>query len=197
MSVKKTNSSKLEYIIIFVFISSFTIWGISKCRSTKRDYELESVQTQLEELKTKQNSLENNVVATEPAQSMESPTTNPPAPTIINEPTTSGDRVSNLPAPKPRNVSQSSTTGSSVLYVTIDNLNMREQPILNAPIVAKLRLFEAVNYLGETTEKVDAINLGKGVSKDPWVKIQTNTGKQGWVFGAGVHIYKKKNPLVK
>ena len=81
---------------------------------------------------------------------------------------------------------------SSTLYVTIDGLNVRKEPGLKGETIAKLALYEPVTFLNKKTEWTQEISLGYEKVTDHWVKIRTQSGKEGWVFGAGVHYYKMK-----
>jgi hypothetical protein len=80
----------------------------------------------------------------------------------------------------------------SRLYITIKNLNMRKTPDLNGDLITKLELFEEVFFLNEVTDSTFQINLGYEIANEPWVKIKTKKGQEGWVYGAGVNYYKKK-----
>jgi cell division septation protein DedD len=85
-----------------------------------------------------------------------------------------------------------STEKTSILYVTIDGLKIRKKPALNSPVVAKLELYEQVTFLNQKSEKPQEINLGEETVTDYWVKVRNADGKEGWVFGAGVHYYKMR-----
>ncbi|GEM_PF-405222 len=78
------------------------------------------------------------------------------------------------------------------LYVTINNLKLRAHPSLKGQVIATLPLYEEVFFLDEVTSKRDTINLGYEVAIEPWVKVRTQKGKVGWVYGAGVDFYKYK-----
>lgn len=95
-------------------------------------------------------------------------------------------------APKTAAPVQSAESKYSTLYVTIDGLKMRKEPNLKGAVVTKLELYEPVYFLNQKTEKIEEISLGYEKVKDHWVKIRTKSGKEGWVFGAGVHYYKMK-----
>lgn len=106
---------------------------------------------------------------------------------------TAGTAVDTTPVaavvPPPKEVIQERYTP---LYVTIAGLNVRAEPKLNARVLDQLELFEEVAFMNEITDFSQEISLGKIVRNDPWVKIRTNKGRTGWVFGAGVHYYKLK-----
>lgn len=78
------------------------------------------------------------------------------------------------------------------LYVTINNLKLRSGPSLKHEVITTLPLYEEVYFLDEVTEKRDTINLGYETAIEPWVKVRTRKGKEGWVYGAGVDFYKYK-----
>ncbi|MCB9333816.1 MAG: SH3 domain-containing protein, partial [Lewinellaceae bacterium] len=76
--------------------------------------------------------------------------------------------------------------------VTINGLKMRKEPNLKSGVVTRLKLDEEVFFLNEKSEKRDTINLGYETVAEYWVKVRTKSGKDGWVFGAGVHYFKMK-----
>ena len=78
------------------------------------------------------------------------------------------------------------------LYVTIDGLNMRTEPTLNSEVILKLDLYEEVYFQNEVTPFRDSISLGNVMAYEPWVKVKHRKGREGWVYGAGVHYYKMK-----
>jgi uncharacterized protein YgiM (DUF1202 family) len=78
------------------------------------------------------------------------------------------------------------------LYVAIEGLKLRTEPNVNAEVITKLALFEKVYYLHETTDFKKEIDWGNNiVTNEPWVKIRTESGRSGWVYGVGVHFYKR------
>lgn len=93
---------------------------------------------------------------------------------------------STTPAPTTR------TEVVSRLYITIDGLKMRKTPELNAEVIVQLPLFEEVYFLNEVTDSTQEISLGYEVANEPWVKVRTKKGHEGWVYGAGVNYYKKR-----
>jgi len=80
----------------------------------------------------------------------------------------------------------------SKLYVVIDGLNLRKEPKLKSDVIVKLPLFEEVFFMNEVTDSTEQINLGYEIADEPWVKIRTRKGHEGWVYGAGVNFYKKE-----
>ncbi len=101
------------------------------------------------------------------------------------------DTSANVAAPKPKE-DLFKMWEYSRLFITIDGLNLRKTPDLNGDLIVKLPLFEEVFFLNEVTDSTYQINLGYEVAEEPWVKIRTKKGHEGWVYGAGVHYYKKK-----
>jgi hypothetical protein len=69
---------------------------------------------------------------------------------------------------------------------------VRKEPGLKGETVAELKLFEPVTFLNQKTDWTQEISLGYEKVTDHWIKIRTQSGKSGWVFGAGVHYYKMK-----
>ncbi len=82
----------------------------------------------------------------------------------------------------------------SRLYITVDNTNLREKPTLDSEVLDQLDLFDEVYFLNEVTDFTEEVNLGKEVTDEPWVKVRSEKGKEGWVYGACVHYYKYKHP---
>lgn len=93
------------------------------------------------------------------------------------------------PTPKP---APTPTTPSTTLYVTMDGLKVRKEPGLKGETIAELKLYEPVTFLNKKTDWTQEISLGTEKATDHWVKVRTKSGKEGWVFGAGVHYYKIK-----
>lgn len=83
------------------------------------------------------------------------------------------------------------------LYVTFPNLNVRSTPQLKGKLIERLKLYDKVLFMNEVTDTTQRINLGDVVANEPWIKIKTPTGNEGWVYGAGVSYYKKKVEGVK
>lgn len=78
------------------------------------------------------------------------------------------------------------------LWVTIDKLKIRTEPGLKSEILGELKLYDKVYYLEEMTDTTYQINLGYEVADEPYVKVRTQRGTVGWVYGAGVHYHKQK-----
>lgn len=158
---------KMEVLIIIIFFIGFAIWVFDKCGDTKRTYS-EQVNAKTDAVDDLLNR-EAAGVALPAADSLpESSTVAPPAATVVRPP-----------------------EGSTSLYVTMDGLNLRDQPNLKGKVLTRLKLYEEVVFLGEVTDSTEQINLGSITADEPWVKVQ-GRGHVGWVYGAGVEYYKKK-----
>lgn len=204
---------KVESLIITVFLLIIAVWAISKC-SSKRAKFVDRVRDTLEEDKEERPLRRDTVYvpqtpAAQPQTYSTSPAGNPASgngglPQLQNQPapqqspatppaTSPGARpaLSNQPQ-APAAAPAAAGSKYSTLYVTIDGLNMRKEPNLKSGVVARLKLNEAVYFLNKKSEKPEEINLGYEKVTDYWIKIRTKSGKDGWVFGAGVHYFKMK-----
>ena len=173
-------------MIIWVAVISFGLWGINKC--SKDDFKdirekaldlpaTESVESGNDEpadadatLSLRDTSITANSQAVSPATA---PVTSAPA----SRPT---------PAPAAEPV-------LSRLYVTIDGLKIRSDPSLEGTVIEQLPLYATVFFMNEVTDSTQKINLGRAIADEPWVKVKSNKGSIGWVYGAGVHYHKIKN----
>ena len=167
---KKGILPRIEIIIIIVFFFSFIIWAVSKCSARKGTGN----------------------------QAME-----------LQDSTAIGDSVilfDNTPKPLPKNenaIGQPDVDPANKdaeltkLYVTIDKLKLRTGPSLDSTVIYEFPLFEQVYFMNEITDSTTQLNLGKEMADEPWVKVKSNRGKVGWVYGAGVHYHKKKRSGVQ
>lgn len=97
--------------------------------------------------------------------------------------------------PEPATVpTPSAAPALSRLYVSLEGLKVRKSPSTGAEVLETLNLFDEVYFLNEVTDSTTTVNLGKQTVTEPWIKIQTPKGRAGWVFGAGVHYYRRKHP---
>ena len=78
----------------------------------------------------------------------------------------------------------------TLLYSTINGLNVRSGPSMKKGVLARLPLYAEVEFTGEVTDSMYQIDLGEITPTAPWVKIKMADGKVGWVYGAGVSYYK-------
>lgn len=165
MSEKKGSIlPSLELLIIGAFFIGFSIWAINKCSSTQGKYIQRAEKKRLREL-------EDSLGEKKKATQTEKPLAN----------------TSPVPAP-------STTPALSRLYVSLEGLKVRKAPSTSAEVLESLNLFDEVYFLNEVTDSTTTVNLGKETVTEPWIKIQTPKGRAGWVFGAGVHYYRRKHP---
>ncbi len=167
MSEKKLDLRKIEIVVIVVFLLGFLMWAVPKCSSTKS--------------KLNENAEKETIADSVKTDSLKS----------VSKP----DSTINISAAKPDSV-QLPAAAKSILYVTINNLKLRTGPSLDSAVVAQLRLFEEVYFMNEVTDFKQELSLGYEVANEPWVKVRTQKGREGWVFGAGVNYYKQKRPGV-
>ncbi|MBK6620853.1 MAG: SH3 domain-containing protein [Saprospirales bacterium] len=166
---------KVEIVIVVVFALSFLVWIVPKCG---RDRPMDDPE-QEELLEADSSQIKGGSPKPGPAVAAARDTT-VKAPAPATPPPAAG-------AAKPEQQ-------YSRLYVTIDGLNLRSTPGLKSGVLAKLVLFEEVYFLNEVTDSTTEVSLGYEKAKEPWVKVRTRKGQEGWVFGAGVSYYKKKRP---
>lgn len=201
---------KVESIIITVFFLCIALWAISKCSSRRSQISKDIRDTVGQEDRPVQRDTIYVPQAQTPAQTQPQPqqpqtyATPQPAPAtggglpkLQNQPpATAAPPSGAIPGVQPTVSNQTRTTQPasqySTLYVTIDGLKMRKEPSLKGALVTKLDLYEQVYFLNKKSEKPEEISLGYEKVTDYWVKVRTKSGKEGWVFGAGVHYYKMK-----
>lgn len=203
---------KIETLIIFVFFACVAMWAVSKCSARRSDLVREARETGSEE-NTEERPAKRDTAAVQqpataqpvqrqpvnvqgpssapaPSAATATPATAPPAAAPGNRPALGGE------APKtttPKSVAPAgSNAESTTLYATIDGLKVRKEAGLKGAVVATLKLYEPVTFLNKKTEWTQEISLGYEKVTDHWVKVRTKSGKEGWVFGAGVHYYKMK-----
>ncbi|MBK8489968.1 MAG: SH3 domain-containing protein [Saprospirales bacterium] len=162
---------KVEIVIVAVFALSFLIWIIPKCGSSRPADD------------TEQNALL-------PADSTQETTASNTLSATVKD--TTAPKVA--PATPAANSPAKQEVQYSRLYVTIEGLNLRSEPGLKSAVLAKIPLFEEVYFLNEVTDTTTEVSLGYEKANEPWVKIRTRKGQEGWVYGAGVSYYKKKRP---
>lgn len=78
----------------------------------------------------------------------------------------------------------------SEIYTWVNELRMREEPTTNSPIVITLKEGEPLDYAGERSDFTEKISLRGTLFDEPWLKVTTKSGKEGWVYGGGVKFYK-------
>ncbi len=82
------------------------------------------------------------------------------------------------------------TPAVTEIYTWVNELRMREEPTTNSPIVVTLKEGEPLDFAGEKSDFTEKISLRGTLFEEPWLKVTTKTGKEGWVYGGGVKFYK-------
>lgn len=162
---------RIEVIISALFFLIFTVWAIGRCSSTRRLYQQKEERRrflQMEEDSIKQ---------------------------MLSEKRRQ-DSIARLPIPIPSG-NGSSAKALSRLYVVVNGLKVRRSPSLDAEVISQLKLFDELYFMDEVTDFTQEINMGKEVANEPWIRVQTREGRTGWVYGAGVNYYKRKNPAAE
>jgi hypothetical protein len=191
---------KSETIILLAFLVCIALWAISKCSESRADAIRKVRQSEDTEQEDRPVRRDTVAVQTAPQKpSNETPATQNPVPPPslapqtqpgVSRPGAIPKRPSNNPDPAP--AAKSTDANGSMLYATIDGLKVRKEPGLKGETLAELALYEPVTFLNKKTEWTQEISLGYEKVTDHWVKVRTRSGKEGWVFGAGVHYYKMK-----
>lgn len=198
---------KIETLIIFVFFGCVALWAASKCSSQRAGFvrhadesggDDEDRPKRRDTVAVQQQPAPQQIVQPLPVNTKNPTAAQPPAEspapsTPASQPGVKPARpeLSNQPNPATKKP-PASTDKYSTLYVSIDGLNVRKEPGLKSETVAKLALYEPVTFLNQKTEWTQEISLGSEKVTDHWVKVRTQSGKEGWVFGAGLHYYKMK-----
>jgi hypothetical protein len=76
-----------------------------------------------------------------------------------------------------------------IFYAWVDKLRVREQPTTKSEIVVEVKEGTSFTYLNEKTDYKERINLRGTLFNEPWLKIKTDDGKEGWVYGGAVKPY--------
>lgn len=157
---EKDSIPNMELILIGAFFVSFLFWAVSKCSVTQSKYEQEAA------LNTPKELVDTTIVQKEiaPTSSDKTVKKTPKTKTVIKE--------------------------VSLLYAVVDGLKLRNGPTRDSSIVQQLTLNEPIYFLNEVSDFKEQINMGTYVADEPWVKVRTKKGFEGWVYGAGVNYYK-------
>lgn len=178
-------------LVIAVFFFSFVVWAVSKCGDTKAKYQAEAAAGQTVPIDTP---------AAAPA-----PVPLPQRQPVASDQAVSGGVASGTIAPAtpdPTTTTPGATAaintpvaapqGLTRLYIVVKDVNLREKPATDGKLVAKLPIFEEVYYLNQVTDFTQKLSIGTETADEPWVKVRTKKGREGWVYGAYVSYIKKK-----
>lgn len=171
---KPSGLIKFQFLLFGLLLVALLIWGSGKCSRTLDDYESERMAETIAQLRADSLARAEVDATAQPNNPLTAPS---------REPTTQADtlRGGNIRVIRER---------TTPLYVTIENLALRAGPGLNYQVVDRLKLFDEVNFLQEVTDSLYEIKLGSITPREPWVKVRSAKGRDGWVYGAGVDFYK-------
>ncbi|MFN0035360.1 MAG: SH3 domain-containing protein [Saprospiraceae bacterium] len=191
---------KAEMLILLAFLVCTALWAVSKCSDRRADTVRRT--RQIEGSDEEDRPVRRDTVVVQSAPQMP---TNPapvntqrPSPPVAQTPQTTAPAPQPGAAPKRPTLSNQasdpapSSTSGSTLFATMEGLKVRKEPGLKGETLAELKLYEPVTFLNKKTDWTQEISLGYEKVTDHWVKVRTQSGKEGWVFGAGVHYYKMK-----
>ena len=91
------------------------------------------------------------------------------------------------------NAPEEQSATPSTFIVNIDNFRLRDQPGLEGKEIAKLRKGTALTDLGQVSDFTTRIKLRGIQFNEPWLKVQTVEGLEGWVYGGGLNFSLNKN----
>ncbi len=163
---------RVQLVLILAFFVGFLIWANTRCDRMREQYrdKWEERQAVLETAK------QDSIAKARQADSLAKALNDAPPPAPEGPGTT-------VLSPRQR---------YTPLYATIDGLNLRAEPNLDGKILTRLKLYEEVEFLNEVTDSTTQVSLGKIETDAPWIKVRSRKGHVGWVYGAGVHYYKRK-----
>jgi hypothetical protein len=164
MSETRKLLPRLEFFIIAVFFIGFLFWGLSRCNAARAKY----TNQELEDRR-----------ADSLLQALNTAT-------IVEK--ARKDSLAAVRRAEEANVVRERVTP---LYATADKVNVRREPRLNAPVVSKLLLNEEVTFLNEVSDFTQEITIEGQTYNEPWVKVKTQAGRIGWVYGGTVSYYKR------
>lgn len=168
MSEKKTGLVlRLEFIVIAIFFIGFLLWSVSRCNSTRSYYAQQEMEEQRADSIMR---AVNETAILEKARK---------------------DSIANAKKQEQAEDLQTERTRYTTLYTTVEKVNVRREPKLNAKVVSRLELHEEVSFLGEVTDFKQEITIEGEQKNEPWVKVKTQAGRIGWVYGGTVSYYKK------
>jgi uncharacterized protein YgiM (DUF1202 family) len=188
LTAKAKQFSKFEVLFVAVMFLCFFAWAFSKCSTQGITPPVTNNPD------TVPDDMEDTGENVSPAAA-----NNPNSPTYdLNEPTTpSASTVTPQPNGNVEVVNRNNPAANggtrrsyTPLYVTLQDLKVRTGPSRDSAIVSTLSLKEEVMFMEKRTGFRERINIGTEITNEPWVYVQTQKGRRGWVYGAGVHYFK-------
>lgn len=84
-----------------------------------------------------------------------------------------------------------------VLTVKLDRLKLRKEAFARAEIMDTLGIGNRVLDLEVVGEKLTLGSIDSVMHWEPWLKVETEKGLQGWVYAGGIDFSNKKNTLLE
>jgi len=168
MSENKGLLPKIEILIVGVLFLVFLIWSISKCSATKREYSEQAAEEQAEMARFD---------SIDKAKAREA---------------LAGLDTSVTPMKKTMPGAGQPQQRITPLYVITPALNLRSGPGLKFTVLERYNLHDELAFMGEVTDTTQQIDLGDIVTDEPWIKVRSPKGTEGWVYGACVDFYKRE-----
>lgn len=183
-TAKPSKTLRMQSMLLGAVVLIFLIWAARKCSGSQAEAEaVRQEQNEVDKLRDSMRRAQEEAVAAAAAAAQQA----------------------NRPAPAPRRpsdgVQRDTLRGGQIeiirerivpLYVTIQGLALRKGPGVNNEIIDRLDLYQELRFMNETTDSLYTIKLGSITTVEPWVKVKSAKGREGWVYGAGVDFYKRK-----
>jgi hypothetical protein len=82
------------------------------------------------------------------------------------------------------------TSANSTVYVSTDSVYIRSGPARGDSVITVVYRGEQLFYSGQRSSKTVKIRLDGRDYDEPWLRIETQARKAGWVYGGAVRVYK-------
>jgi len=73
-----------------------------------------------------------------------------------------------------------------LVYAWVDQLRIRQLPTLDAAVIMEVAEGDTLFFLNEKTVEKVQLTLREKNFNEPWLKVRTTSGREGWVYGGGV-----------
>ena len=74
------------------------------------------------------------------------------------------------------------------VYTWVDKLRLRSSPGSQSEILMEFPEGTTLYFLGEKSDKIEKVTLRGETFEEPWLKVGTADGTQGWVYGGAVRF---------
>ena len=107
--------------------------------------------------------------------------------TACGEPDSAGtaDNSSDATAASEEETSTVTASDDDQLYAWVQNLNVRATPSTKGEVVTIVQPTDALEVV-ERSAKAETIVLRGVMYEEPWIKVKTPNGAEGWVFGGAL-----------